>query len=212
MKKKKEIKNLALTEEEIATNHIVKSNKTYLIVFGIFSLTIILLLVGSLFRTNITPDYPLVFRDANNKLMVITKSGSGKKDITTITDANIVYANKDIRYLLYSHNNALFLLDTTSGGEGKKLAEDITKYGFSSDDKTVYYITKSNELHIYNRKNNADYLIDSKTTDCLDIVGNYVIYDKNSNLILKNYNIGSTEIISKSYKEIKLSKDEKAMQ
>ena len=34
MKKKKEIKNLALTEEEIATNHIVKSNKTYLIVFG----------------------------------------------------------------------------------------------------------------------------------------------------------------------------------
>ena len=154
MKKKKEIKNLALTEEEIATNHIVKSNKTYLIVFGIFFLTIILLLVGSLFRTNITPDYPLVFRDANNKLMVITKSGSGKKDIT-ITDANIVYANKDIRYLLYSHNNALFLLDTTSGGEGKKLAEDITKYGFSSDDKTVYYITKSNELHIYNRKNNA---------------------------------------------------------
>ena len=97
MKKKKEIKNLALTEEEIATNHIVKSNKTYLIVFGIFFLTIILLLVGSLFRTNITPDYPLVFRDANNKLMVITKSGSGKKDITTITDANIVYANKDIR-------------------------------------------------------------------------------------------------------------------
>ena len=55
MKKKKEIKNLALTEEEIATNHIVKSNKTYLIVFGIFFLTIILLLVGSLFRTNITP-------------------------------------------------------------------------------------------------------------------------------------------------------------
>ena len=211
MKKKKEIKNLALTEEEIATNHIVKSNKTYLIVFGIFFLTIILLLVGSLFRTNITPDYPLVFRDANNKLMVITKSGSGKKDITTITDANIAYANKDIRYLLYSHNNALFLLDTTSGGEGKKLAEDITKYGFSSDDKTVYYITKSNELHIYNRKNNADYLIDNKTTDCLDIVGNYVIYDKNSNLILKNYNIGSTEIISKSYKDIKLSKDEKAM-
>ena len=133
MKKKKEIKNLALTEEEIATNHIVKSNKTYLIVFGIFFLTIILLLVGSLFRTNITPDYPLVFRDANNKLMVITKSGSGKKDITTITDANIVYANKDIRYLLYSHNNSLFLLDTTSGGEGKKLAEDITKYFAESE-------------------------------------------------------------------------------
>lgn len=208
-KNKKEMSLATLTPEEIENNHIVKSTRSYFIVFGIFFLTVILLFVASMFSSNITPDYPLVFRDANNKLMVVTKSSNGKKDITTISDANIVYAHEDIRYILYSHNNKLYLLDTTSAGEGKILSENVKLYGFSSDDKTIYYINKNNDLHIYERKSESDYLIDSNTKDCVDIVGNYVLYNKNDNLVNKNYLTAEVEVVSKNFDNVIIGKDGK---
>ena len=166
----KKIDDYELTAEEIANNHIVQNNKSYFIVFGILFLSICLLVVGSLFRNNITPDYPLVFIDANNKLMVITKTGSSKNDITNIEDANIVYANEDIRYILYTNNTSLYLLDTTSGGEGTLLSKNAKDYGFSSDDEAIYYIEEDNSLYVYIRKNKTSYLIDNKgkkTIDCI---------------------------------------------
>ena len=100
----KKEKNLTISQEEIESNHIVKSTKSYLIVFSILFLSILLLLVGSLFRTNITPDYPIVFKGADNRLMVITRNND-VNDITNIEETDIVYANSDVRYILYTDKN-----------------------------------------------------------------------------------------------------------
>ena len=206
----KKEKNLPITKEEIESNHIVKSTKSYLIVFSILFLSILLLLVGSLFRTNITPDYPIVFKGADNRLMVITRNND-VNDITNIEETDIVYANNDVRYILYTDKNTLYLLDTTSTNNKKILTNNANSYGFSSDDKYVYYIENNKDLHLYNRKTASDTLIDTDVTKFLDISLNYAIYEKDNCLIVKDTETGSSDIAAKSYEEIILSKDGKKM-
>lgn len=206
----KKEKNLTITQEEIESNHIVKSTKSYLIVFSILFLSILLLLVGSLFRTNITPDYPIVFKGADNRLMVITRNND-VNDITNIEETDIVYANSDVRYILYTDKNTLYLLDTTSTNNKKILTNNANSYGFSSDDKYVYYIENNKDLHLYNRKTASDTLIDTDITKFLDISLNYAIYEKDNCLIVKDIETGSSDIAAKSYEEIILSKDGKKM-
>lgn len=206
----KKEKNLTITQEEIESNHIVKSTKSYLIVFSILFLSILLLLVGSLFRTNITPDYPIVFKGADNRLMVITRNND-VNDITNIEETDIVYANSDVRYILYTDKNTLYLLDTTSTNNKKILTNNAISYGFSSDDKYVYYIENNKDLHLYNRKTASDTLIDTDVTKFLDISLNYAIYEKGNCLIVKDTETGSSDIAAKSYEEIILSKDGKKM-
>lgn len=206
----KKEKNLTITQEEIESNHIVKSTKSYLIVFSILFLSILLLLVGSLFRTNITPDYPIVFKGADNRLMVITRNND-VNDITNIEETDIVYANSDVRYILYTDKNTLYLLDTISTNNKKILTNNANSYGFSSDDKYVYYIENNKDLHLYNRKTASDTLIDTDVTKFLDISLNYAIYEKDNCLIVKDTETGSLDIAAKSYEEIILSKDGKKM-
>ena len=209
-KKKNKEKNLTITEEEIRTNHIVKSSKSYLIVFSIMFLSIFLLLVGSLFRTNITPDYPFVFMGSDNHLRVITRNND-VNNITDIKETDIVYANSDIRHILYTDSNNLYLLDTTSTEDKKLLSSKASSYGFSSDDKYVYYIETNKDLYIYNRKNNSSYLVDSNVTKLLDVSLDYVIYEKDNSLLVKDINNQTIDTVAKSYEDIILSKDGKKM-
>ena len=206
----KKEKNLTITLEEIENNHIVKSTKSYLIVFSTLFLSILLLLIGSLFRNNITPDYPIVFKGADNRLMVITRNND-VNDITNIEETDIVYANSDVRFILYTDKNTLYLLDTTSTSNKKILTNKASSYGFSSDDKYVYYIENNKDLRLYNRKTNASTLVDTDVTKFLDISLNYAIYEKDNSLIVKDIETGSTDVAAKSYEEIILSKDGKKM-
>ena len=206
----KKEKNLTITEEEIKNNHIVKSTKSYLIVFSTMFLSIFLLLIGSLFRTNVTPDYPIVFKGADNRLMVITRNND-VNDITDIDETDIVYANSDIRYILYTDKNTLYLLDTTSTENKKILTNKASSYGFSSDDKYVYYIENNKDLYIYNRKTSSTYLVDSNVTKLLDVSLDYVIYEKDNSLLVKNIATQTIDTVAKSYEDIILSKDGKKM-
>ncbi len=208
--KKSQEKKLTITEEEIKTNHIVKSTKSYLIVFSIMFLSIFLLLIGSLFRTNVTPDYPIVFRGADNHLRVITRNND-VNNITDIEETDIVYANDDIRYILYTDANNLYLVDTTSTNDKKILTNRASSYGFSSDDKYVYYIENNKDLYIYNRRNSSSYLVDSNVTKLLDVSLNYVIYEKDNSLLVKDIDNQTIDTVAKSYEEIILSKDGKKM-
>ena len=210
LQKKEKEKKLTITEEEIKNNHIVKSTKSYLIVFSTMFLAIFLLLIGSLFRTNVTPDYPIVFKGANNRLMVITRNND-VNDITNIDETDIVYANSDVRYILYTDKNTLYLLDTTSTENKKMLTNKASSYGFSSDDKYVYYIENNKDLYIYNRKNASSYLVDSNVTKLLDVSLDYVIYEKDNSLLVKDIATQTIDTVAKSYEDIILSKDGKKM-
>lgn len=208
--KKNKEKNLTITEEEIRTNHIVKSTKSYIIVFSIMFLSIFLLLIGSLFRTNITPDYPFVFMGSDNRLRVITRNND-VNNITDISETDIVYANDDIRHILYTDSGNLYLLDTTSTDNKKLLTNKASSYGFSSDDKYVYYIETNKDLYIYNRRNSSTYLVDSNVSKLLDVSLNYVIYEKDNSLLVKDIDNQTIDTIAKSYEDIILSKDGKKM-
>ena len=208
--KKNKEKNLTITEEEIRTNHIVKSTKSYIIVFSIMFLSIFLLLIGSLFRTNITPDYPFVFMGSDNRLRVITRNND-VNNITDISETDIVYANDDIRHILYTDSGNLYLLDTTSTDNKKLLTNKASSYGFSSDDKYVYYIETNKDLYIYNRRNSSTYLVDSNVSKLLDVSLNYVIYEKDNSLLVNDIDNQTIDTIAKSYEDIILSKDGKKM-
>ena len=78
--------------------------RSYTIVFGLLILSFTMVFGSLLFISKLHPDFPLVFSDANNRLMVITKSNNSKNDIALINNANISYANNDTRYLLYARD------------------------------------------------------------------------------------------------------------
>ena len=179
--------------------------RSYTIVFGLLIISFLLVFGGLIFRNKLHPDYPLVFTDANNKLMFITKSNNSKNDIASIEDASIVYANMNTRYLLYTNNNALYLVDTSVGGVGKKISNSVSKYGFSDDDKYIYFLDNNN-LYIYNRFNEEKTKISDNVSKVELIKDNIMIYNQNGKLVYHNLD-GNTYIISDSYVTVELSND-----
>ena len=86
-------------------NYYPNKKRAYFIVFGLLILSFVVVFGGLIFRSVFRQDYPLLFIDANNKLMYITKSDNNKNDIASIDNAKIVYANNDTRILLYTNND-----------------------------------------------------------------------------------------------------------
>ena len=182
--------------------------RSYLIVFGLLIASFAMVFGSLMFRSKLHPDYPLVFSDANNRLMVITKSNNSKNDIASITNANISYANNDTRYLLYTNNNNLYLLDTSVSGVGTKIAQNPTDYGFSEDDKLVYFIDNNNDLFIYERNESKTNKIASNVKKVEVVDNNHMIYNQNDNLIYQE--IDSTPVlVSNTYETVELNKDNK---
>ena len=182
--------------------------RSYTIVFGLLILSFALVFGSLMFRSKLHPDYPLVFSDANNRLMFITKSNNSKNDIAAITNANISYANNDTRYLLYTNNNVLYLLDTTQNGVGTNITQNPIDYGFSKDDKLIYFIDSKNELFVYYRNNLETIKIASNVIKVETIDNNHIIYNQNNNLVYQEIN-STPVLISQTYKTVELSKDNK---
>ena len=182
--------------------------RSYLLVFGLLSLSFTLVFGSLLFKTKLHPDYPLVFSDSNNKLMFITKSNNSKNDIASITNANISYANNDTRYLLYTNNNSLYLLDTTIGGVGERISLSVLSYGFSLDDKYVYYIDNNNTLHIYDRINRENIKIANNVKKLELMKDNILIYNQNDNLVFQKVN-DTPVLISDTYETVELNNENK---
>ena len=182
--------------------------KSYTIVFGILMLSFALVFGGLIFRSKSHPDYPLVFTDANNRLMFITKTNNSKNDIASISNASIVYANNNTRYLLYTNNSALYLLDTTVGGTGTKISNNVINYGFSLDDKYIYYIDNDNNFFIYNRSDGKKTKIAEKVNKIELVKDNHIIYNQSGKLIYQEIN-SKPVVISDNYLSVELNKDSK---
>ena len=182
--------------------------KSYSIVFGILMLSFALVFGGLIFRSKSHPDFPLVFTDANNRLMFITKSNNSKNDIASISNASIVYANNNTRYLLYTNNKALYLLDTTVGGAGTKICNNVLSYGFSLDDKYVYYIDNDFDFYIYGRNDSKKIKIADKVNKVEIVKDNHLIYNQSGKLIYQEVN-SKPVVISDNYVSVELNKDGK---
>ncbi len=182
--------------------------KSYVIVFGLFILSFLLVFGGLVFRSKIHPDFPLVFTNAENKLMFITKSNSMKNDIATLEDAKIEYANNDTRYLLYLNKNTLFLLDTTGVGPGEKIADNVVTFGFSKDDRHIYYIDNKNTLYLYARNEKNLIKVASNVNKIEVITGNHLIYNQAGKLIYQKIE-NDPKVISNVYNSVEINHDNK---
>jgi len=180
--------------------------RSYLIVFGLLIVSFLLVFGGLIFRSRLHPDYPLVFTDANNKLMFITKGNNSKNDIASISDANIVYANVNTRYLLYTNNNSLYLLDTSVGGVGTIISSNVKEYGFSLDDKYVYYIDNNSDFYVYNRDSEETTKISSNVDKVETMNDGNIIYSESNKLVYQKLN-DEKNIIADSYATVELNSD-----
>ena len=192
---------------KVNKNYYPNKKRAFIQVFGLLGISFVLVFVGLVFRNIIHHDYPLVFVDSNNKLMYITKSDNNKNDIASIENANIVYANNDSKYLLYTNNNSLYLLDTTVGGVGTKIIDNPIKYGFSSDDKYIYYLDSSNNFYLFKRDTEENIYITSNVSKVELIKDTYVLFNQDNKLIY--YNLDTTEFttISDTYKTVEINTD-----
>src|SRR5574344_196911 len=190
-------------------NYHPNKKRAFFHVFGLLFVSFLLVFGGIIFRNIIHKDYPLVFVDSNNNLMYITKSNNNKNDIASIENANIVYANMYSQFLLYTNNNILYLLDTTVGGIGTKIMNNPLKYGFSSDDKYIYYIDSENNFYLFNRVTEEQIFIASNVSKVESIKDSDVIFKQNDNLLYYNLDSSETNTISSTYKTVELNSDNK---
>jgi hypothetical protein len=192
---------------KINKNYHPNKKRAFIMVFGMFIGTVLLVYAGLISRNIVHQDYPLVFVDSNNKLMYITKSNNNKNDLASIENANIVYANNDTKYLLYTNNNALYLLDTTFGGVGTKVCDSSSIYGFSKDDKYVYYIDANSGLYLYDWQNNVNSYVTSNVSKVELIKSNVVLYVQDSKLYFYNLSNQETKLIADSYDHTEINDD-----
>ena len=195
--------------EQINKNYRPNKKRAFIQIFGLLGLSFLMVFGGLIFRNIIHHDYPLVFVDSNNKLMYITKSDNNKNDIASIENANIVYANNDTKSLLYTNNGVLYLLDTTIGGIGTKVAENPLKYGFSKDDKYVYYLDANSALYLY-KMDNSDIIKIADNVSKVETINDVdVVFNQQEKLVYYNLSNNESNVISDSYKTIELNSDNK---
>lgn len=193
--------------EKVNKNYRPNKKRAFIQIFGLLGISFLMVFGGLIFRNIIHHDYPLVFVDSNNKLMYITKSDNNKNDIASIENANIVYANNDTKSLLYTNNGVLYLLDTTVGGIGTKIAENPLKYGFSKDDKYIYYLDSTGTFYLY-KVDSSDVIKVSDNVNKVEVIKeDYVLFNQQDKLVYYNISTGETNVISDSYKTVELNTD-----
>ena len=193
--------------EKVNKNYRPNKKRAFIQIFGLLGISFLMVFGGLIFRNIIHHNYPLVFVDSNNKLMYITKSDNNKNDIASIENANIVYANNDTKSLLYTNNGVLYLLDTTVGGIGTKIAENPLKYGFSKDDKYIYYLDSIGTFYLY-KVDSSDVIMVSDNVNKVEVIKeDYVLFNQQDKLVYYNISTGENNVISDSYKTVELNTD-----
>ena len=193
--------------EKVNKNYRPNKKRAFIQIFGLLGISFLMVFGGLIFRNIIHHNYPLVFVDSNNKLMYITKSDNNKNDIASIENANIVYANNDTKSLLYTNNGVLYLLDTTVGGIGTKIAENPLKYGFSKDDKYIYYLDSIGTFYLY-KVDSSDVIKVSDNVNKVEVIKeDYVLFNQQDKLVYYNISTGENNVISDSYKTVELNTD-----
>ena len=164
----------------------IKINKKVLCC--ILGIIVIFLLIKMLAPKQV--NYPVIFNDTDGDLYLITPKAnnkdSGVKLATSETASKVKYANETDRYVLFQKEENLYLYDAKKKGETTKIVNNIsgTNYYFSDDDKYIIALDESKNLKVYNYKSAEK--IDSNVTKIIQISGEYIIYEKDSNIYVRN--------------------------
>ena len=133
-------------------------------------------------------DYPVVYKTNDKKLMLLN-ANDGKDEAIKIGSegqtSDVMYAHSTNRYVLYVKNDGLYLYDSKSKEETTKLVANIAEwYEFTDDDKYVIMLDDSNNLYVYDFKNESE-KIESNITSIVGYSNKNVIYTKDGSLFIK---------------------------
>lgn len=163
------------------------SLKQILIVVVCVVLAILLIrgIASSFSKESKVPDYGVVYTTDDGDLMVV--GANGKKPVKLANDSvnGVEYANTTERYILFTKNDNLYLYDKKKGEDTTKIDKDVSSFGFSDDDKYIYYINTDDELYTYKKESKK---IDNDVDSVVGTADNNIVYTKEDELYVRNMN------------------------
>ncbi len=179
---------------ELDTTNMRGLLRTIRVVAVLVVLIIFIKLIFSL-SFNKVVNYPLIYRKSGTNLVLIDKKDNKKNLSKDSNTTDVLYANKTDKYVLFKKNTSLYLFDSRKD-EIKKIASDVKRYYFSTNDKyIVYTVTEDSEdhLYVYNYKDNEKIVSD---IDSIKLVTDKdVVFIKNGILYLRSLNYKKEEIV-----------------
>lgn len=159
------------------------------LLMGIVCLLLVVLLIkgitNSFSKESKVPDYGVVYTNDDGDLMVV--GANGKKPVKLANDSSndVKYANTTERFILFTKNDSLYLYDKKHGEDTTKIDKDVSSFGFSDDDKYIYYVNDEDELYTYKKESKK---IDSDVTYVVGTADNNIVYSKDDELYVRNMN------------------------
>lgn len=204
--------NLKFAIQSLAKKKIGKFSIRQISILLILLLTICLVIKGIFYLFDPArkiPDYSIVYRAIDGDLIVSSKDGKHSTKLASNTSSVVRYANSTNRNILYTKDDNLYLFDKNKGDKTKKIAENISNiFGFSKDDKYVYYLNNDNELYTYKGKKIK---IDKEVEFVYGISDKYIIYQKNKAIYYAKLNGKGKEKITSELISESISDDGKKL-
>ncbi len=156
-----------------------------MLICAVIAVLIVILACSALFGGDEElPDYPLVYLNDEGDLMVVGKKGDPKR--ITSEGSNVVYSNTSTKYILFTKKGNLYIYNLNKKDDPEKIASDVDEYGFSLDDKYVYYLKDNGDLYAYDMKDT--YKLDSNVEDMSGMyIEDAIIYEKEDSLYIRGY-------------------------
>ena len=131
------------------------------------------------------PDYGVVYTTDDGDLMVV--GSNGKKPVKLANDSSndVQYANTTERFILYTKDDNLYLYEKKKGEDTTKIDKDVESFGFSDDDKYIYYTNTDDELYTYKKESKK---IDNDVDYVVGTADNNIFYTKEDELYFRNMN------------------------
>lgn len=134
-------------------------------------------------------NYPLLFINDDEELMIINYGDKDPSKIANVDEdedyVKMAYANNTERYVLYIKDDNLYYYDAAKKDDSLKIASDVVSYGFTENDKLIYYINDENELYISDKKDKTK--LDSDVENVVYALGDKILYVKDDSLYIRGY-------------------------
>lgn len=166
----------------------IKFNVKY--VLGVLAAVVIVVFGIKLFSSK-DVDYPVIYNTAGDgDLYLMNTKDKNESDATKLAKgesiSNVLYANDTNRYVLFQKDGALYLYDSKNKDATSKIADDISSYRFSEDDKYVIMLDKDANLRIYNFKETEK--VDSDVAEILAVKDDKIVYEKEHKIYVRSIN------------------------
>lgn len=185
----------------------------HIMIVGVVIVVLLLLVViGKSSGSDV--DYPVVYNNSDGDLYLMTTKVKKEEKAVKLSSgdsvSDVLYANTNNRYVLFSKNESLYIYDSKSKDETTKLVSDTDGYAFSTDDSYVIATDTDDNLYSYNFKGDKEKL-DSDVESILDYTDSKILYSKDGSLYVRSLKASKDdkEKVVEGYESASFSEDGK---